>query len=154
MEEEPTYQLSVLNPRRRWPVSEHSLLDAMAAALRRHRATGARVNLALVDDPEISRLHELHLRQKGPTDVLTFDLRDSVAAKSTIDGEIVASVDTAEREAFRRGHPLDAELSLYAVHGILHLLGYNDQTEEGAADMHRVEDEILTSLGVGPVYTS
>ncbi len=74
------------------------------------------------------------------------------AARAVIEGEIVISLDTASREADRRKHSLEAELALYAVHGTLHLLGYDDQDEEKAARMHAVEDEVLVSVGLGRVY--
>ncbi len=60
----------------------------------------------------------------------------------------------AHREARRRHHSTDAELMLYAVHGTLHLLGYEDSQPESAQQMHRTEDAILSELGVGPVYSA
>ncbi len=70
------------------------------------------------------------------------------------DGELVLSIDTAAREARRRDHSTQAELMLYAVHGTLHLLGYEDSQPESAEQMHRTEDAILSELGVGPVYSA
>ena len=107
----------------------------------------------------MAELNDRHLMHDGPTDVLTFDLQDSDEIKTgdlddptSIEGEIVVSVETAAREAARRGHDSDAEAALYVVHGTLHLLGYDDADEEDAAAMHAVEDDILTAVGVGPVY--
>lgn len=74
------------------------------------------------------------------------------APRAVIEGEIVISLDAAAREADSRKHSLEAELSLYAVHGTLHLLGYDDQDEQKAARMHAVEDEVLASVGLGRVY--
>ena len=89
--------------------------------------------------------------------MLTFDLRDEKTLtggshNNCIEGEIVVSVDTADREADLRGHDITAELTLYAIHGTLHLLGFDDQASEDAARMHSLEDDILSSLGVGPVF--
>lgn len=64
----------------------------------------------------------------------------------------MVSAETARREARARRISTEAELTLYVVHGLLHLLGYDDQAPEQAARMHRTEDEILASLGLGPVY--
>ena len=116
----------------------------------------------------MTRLNQRHLNRREPTDVLAFDLRDELSAvrrdQSTadrevadiegpaIDGEIILSVDTAAREAQERGHACKAELALYAVHGTLHLLGYDDDREDSAAAMHEVEDEVLAAIGLGPVY--
>ena len=55
-------------------------------------------------------------------------------------GDVVISVETAARQAAERGRSLDDELSLLVAHGILHLLGYDDETEEGAEEMRRHEE--------------
>jgi probable rRNA maturation factor len=87
-----------------------------------------------------------------PTDVLSFALNDMVpetpAPGATrgaprLLGDIVISVDTAVRQAAAHGVTLDRELALLAVHGLLHLLGYEDETEAGAARMRDREREIL-----------
>ncbi len=58
-------------------------------------------------------------------------------------GDVVISVDTAQRQADKHGLKLEFELALLTVHGILHLLGYEDETEAGAALMRDKECEIL-----------
>ena len=156
MDDEPTYEITVTDERDvTTPVAE-GLIDAIRAALRRHKAAHARINLAMVDDEAMALLNEKHLQHSGPTDVLTFDLRDdafgSEGASWQVDGQIVVSAETATREAAARGHGEEAELALYAVHGVLHLLGYDDADEAEAARMHELEDEILQSLGFGYVY--
>ena len=108
--------------------------------------------MALVNDATMARLNRKHLGHNGPTDVLSFDLRDDVNTNTTVDGEIVMSVDMAARQARQRGHTVEAELALYAVHGTLHLLGYDDRRKADAARMHEMEDEILYSIGFGTVY--
>ena len=134
------------------------LREAVEATLRRHRTPAAQISVAIVDDGRMAHLNELHLKRDGPTDVLAFDLRDpppagqAMAPGEPVDGEIIVSVDTAAREANERGHGLDAELALYAVHGTLHLLGYDDRNERDGARMHEIEDEILSAIGVGAVY--
>jgi len=127
------------------------LKKAIRAALRRHRVTVARLSIALVDDQLIARLNRKYLGHRGPTDVLSFDLRDRQAEKGTVEGELVISVDTAKQEAKRRGHSMGIELALYAVHGVLHLLEYDDVSRRSAMRMHRMEDAILTSAGIRAV---
>ena len=158
MEDDSPYDIVIVRASGRGPVSDECLADAIRATLSRHRTPEAQISVALVDDPCIAELNQTYLHHQGPTDVLAFDLRDAVENETAnvtpglLDGEIVVSVDTAAREAQARGHGLDAELALYVVHGALHLLGYDDRAEADAARMHAVEDEILASIGVGPVY--
>ena len=166
MEEEPEYEIAIIRVSGDAPACDERLQNAIEEALRRHSTSRARLSVALVDDAHMARLNELHLDHTGPTDVLAFDLSDEAsiranrahagseahAARPTLDGDIAISVDTAAREAAQRGHSIEAELALYALHGTLHLLGYDDKNEQDAARMHAFEDDILTTIGFGPVY--
>ncbi len=157
MEDDSPYEISIVRAGVEQDVSDRKLVDVVEATLRLHHVSKASISVALVDDPQIAELNAAHLSHDGPTDVLTFDLwdnkdRDGGAHDNCIEGEIVVSVDTAAREAKSRGHDITTELALYAVHGTLHLLGFDDQASEDAARMHSLEDDILSSQGVGPVY--
>lgn len=134
--------------------AEAGIRKAIVAVLRRHRAGRARISVALVDDGVMARLNRDFRGHKGPTDVLSFDLRDAENGPIVIDGEIVISVDMAAKRAREHGHTVTAELALYAVHGTLHLLGYDDRSKSDATRMHVMEDEILTSIGFRAVYTA
>lgn len=109
------------------------------------------LSVAIVDDTQMARLHRRYLNLPGTTDALSFDLRDEQAG-AEVQGELVLCFDEAVRQARRRGHEARLELLLYAVHGLLHLLGYDDRDPRAAAAMHRREDELLTVVGVGPVF--
>lgn len=157
MEDEPEYQVSVTSVNSRLPVDEGALANAARAVLRLHATPSARMNLALVDDARMAQLNLRHLAHEGPTDVLTFNLAQSESIRDPqpqprIDGEIVVSVDTAAREAARHGHGVEAELALYVVHGVLHLLGMDDHDARSAKEMHEIEDGVLSDLGYGRVY--
>ncbi len=160
MEDDSGYDITVTSECELERLLAGLLRSAIKATLSRHRTPAAQISLALVDDDHIAQLNGIHLDHDGPTDVLTFDLSDRKAAEAArvddnavpVEGEIVVSVDTAAREARRRGHGIDAELALYAVHGTLHLLGYDDRTAADSDRMHRTEDVILESLGLGPIY--
>ncbi|MCP4245699.1 MAG: rRNA maturation RNase YbeY [bacterium] len=126
------------------------LQPLLELALQRHDCPTARLNCALVDDPEIARLNEQYLGHQGPTDVLSFDL--SEPGQPGLEGEIVVSVETARREAEERNHDVGAEVALYCLHGTLHLLGYEDAQPDQARRMHETEDGLLAAAGIGPVY--
>jgi probable rRNA maturation factor len=103
------------------------------------------INVVLVDDQTMTSLHERFMGHTGPTDVLTFDLRDD-AARPEIEGEIAISVDAARRQARRWRASTAEELLRYVIHGVLHLLGYDDDTPAGRRRMRRQENKVLASL--------
>jgi probable rRNA maturation factor len=154
MEDEPPLQITVTHLAETQTVAESRIRTAVEATLRRQGVTAAGINVAVVDDKVMARLNKAYLGCDGTTDVLAFDLRDDPEEGKRIDGELVVSIDTAAREASERGHTVDAELALYVAHGVLHLLGFKDDQPETAARMHELEDEILSSIGVGPVFGS
>jgi len=152
MDDESSYQLRITSTDGREVIALNGFLQtAVETALRLHHVAAADVHFVLTSDAEIARLNQTFLGHDGPTDVLTFDLTEG-SAPTVIEGEVVLSLDTAAREAARRRHSTEAELTLYALHGVLHLLGYDDATVEQARRMHRMEDRLLTSIGLGRVY--
>lgn len=109
----------------------------------------------------MSRLHKDFGGTDGTTDVLTFDLSDRaiepdrkecVNNTTGIDSDIVVCLDEALRHSIPGGYPVERELLLYVVHGVLHCLGHDDHDPGHAAAMHRAEDDILRAIGVGAVY--
>ena len=111
------------------------------------------LSIALVNDGTMSHLHQQFLGGDGPTDVLTFGLEHDSRGRIT-SGEVIVCVPEARRQARRRGHPAQREVLLYALHGLLHLSGFDDRTASGFRAMHRMEDDILTRLGIGPVFAA
>jgi probable rRNA maturation factor len=111
------------------------------------------LSIALLGDPQMSELHHDFLGILGPTDVLTFEL-DTDSHGRVTSGEIAICVPEARRQARRRGGKIEREILLYAIHGMLHLAGFDDRTDRGFQLMHRREDQILIALGVGPVFGS
>lgn len=126
------------------------LRSAAEAAARRERIAIARLDVLVVDDAYMSRLHERHAGETGATDVLTFDARED--RSRPIDADIVICADEAARRAAEFSHSIERELLLYCLHGLLHCLGYDDHDEAGWKRMHAREDEILAEIGVGPVF--
>jgi probable rRNA maturation factor len=109
------------------------------------------LSLAIVPAKPMSSLHKKFLGQPGPTDVLTFEL-DHDSRGRTIAGEIIICSTIAKSRSRRLAHPLAHELLLYAIHGLLHLCAFDDRTASTFAAMHAKEDEILTRIGIGPVF--
>jgi probable rRNA maturation factor len=100
------------------------------------------ISLAFLTDAALARLHGDFLNDPSPTDVITFPGDDS----GEFAGEICVSVDRAAREAAKRRRPFALELTLYVVHGWLHLAGLDDLTAPGRQAMRRGERRLLAAL--------
>lgn len=90
------------------------------------------VEFILVSDRTITRVHGEFLSDPTPTDVITFH-----------HGEILISLDTAEKQAAEHSESFEREVARYMVHGLLHLAGWSDYEPAERAEMHRIQEEIL-----------
>jgi len=131
-----------------------SWLVKHALAVGEHLDLEGELRVRVVGDTEMARAHERHLRAASTTDVMTFDLADGAAARGApVDADLLVCVDEAVRRADEHGYPVERELLLYVVHGLLHCLGHDDHDEAAYRRMHDLEDEILESIGVGATFT-
>ena len=123
---------------------------AMAVGgLRRSRGR-ALVELAWVDSPEMRRLNLRHRGERNSTDVLSFGDRELDPETGALRlGEIVANLEEARRQARKRRLAVSAEAALYAVHGLLHILGMSDDDEAARAEMRRAERVCLQRARIG-----
>jgi probable rRNA maturation factor len=116
----------------------------------------AELSFIIVDDAAMADLHQQYSGVSGTTDVLTFDLSEPPSSLASslqpLEGEIYLCLDEARRRAAERAHDVNRELLLYALHGVLHLLGYDDHTPSDHRRMHAEEDRLLRLVGVGPVF--
>ncbi len=128
------------------------LTDALTANVERileeYNLSGGEVGLILVDDRYIRSLNKQYRDKDAPTDVLSFsflepDSADSAGDKEFAVGDIYVSVDRARGQALDAGHSLEREIILLAVHGLLHLLGYDHEEEEEKQLMQNKEREII-----------
>lgn len=117
------------------------------------RGTGRRVELSItfIDDTVILELNRRYRGKDEPTDVLSFPMNEEIredGGKVLLLGDVVISLETAARWAEDAGQDLAIEVVQLAVHGTLHLLGYDHETDEEAAQMSALEREIINSLGM------
>src|SRR5262245_17211182 len=109
--------------------------------------TEAELSVSLVDDGEIARLAGAYGRRPRATDVLAFAQREGPGRGSArVLGDVVISLDTARRQAARRGVPLDRELRVLLVHGCLHLLGMDHLRAGDRARMRALERHLRWEL--------
>lgn len=110
------------------------------------RGLGLSVDLCWVSDEEIAELHRRHFGKREATDVVSFPMLDfDPESRSFLLGEIAVSIDTARRESQARALPCDEELSRYALHGFLHLIGYCDDTLRERRTMTAHQERILAA---------
>jgi len=107
----------------------------------------ASASLVLVGEKRMRALNNLFRGQDVPTDVLAFSAGESVSPEDRgYLGDIVISVDTARQQAGERGFDLESELCVLTLHGFLHLLGHDHETDGG--EMRRLEYRLRRKLGI------
>jgi probable rRNA maturation factor len=115
------------------------------------------VAVRLIGDAEMARLNEKYRKKKGPTDVLSFPAAADAAKPGTLRrqvrkaggeflGDIAISPTLARRNAKLLGRQLPEELKVLILHGVLHLLGYDHETDRG--EMERIEVRLRRKLGI------
>jgi probable rRNA maturation factor len=141
--------VEIVNLQKKVKVPTRKLRAAVEHTIREELGRDVCVNVAIVTDEKIAELNEDFLERKGPTDVLAFPFGEDEAVDEPdrLFGEIVISADRARAEAKARRIDVAQELVLYAVHGMLHLAGYDDLTAKEAGKMHAREVRILRDLG-------
>lgn len=121
---------------------------SVLAKEKKHQLTSkTQVNFLFVNDREIKKWHKEYLYDPTPTDVISFSMREGGHSMGEdILGDIVISVDTAKRQAKENGKKLNEELTLYMIHGVLHLLGYDDLTPQKKKKMDAVQFPLLEKV--------
>ncbi len=151
------FDVWVANTQEQVPVDDGFLCEVTRSVLACEGIDAAEISLAVVTDPEIHEINRRYLGHDHPTDVISFllserDESESIEPARQIDGEIVMSGETAMRTAGEFGCSPRDELTLYLVHGLLHLCGYDDQTENDRESMRARERVHLQKVGIEPHY--
>lgn len=137
---EITYQVAFSDDRIRFQ-------QAAQWIAQRYGFSTLRVSIAIVDDATIHQLNCEYLDHDWPTDVISFIFEvDDV--RRCVEGEVIVSADTATRLSRAAGWRPKDELLLYVVHGLLHLAGLDDTTEQEQLAMRAAEQACLVALGV------
>jgi probable rRNA maturation factor len=138
------------------PAAEAVIERAVAAALavgRLDHAPAAELSVVLTDDAGIATLNGQWRRKDRPTNVLSFPAAPPHAiVAAPLIGDIVLAYETIAREAAADAMAFDDHLAHLAVHGLLHLFGYDHLDDDEAEKMERLETRILADLGVADPY--
>src|SRR5215207_2698838 len=135
------------------PFPEDLLERAATAALEHEsQSLDSELSIILTDD---ARLHELNLNYLGvdaSTDVLSFPASETDPETGAhYIGDILISIPRAQAQADAAGHPLESEVQLLVVHGVLHLLGHDHAEAEEKARMWQAQAEVLERIGLGNI---
>ena len=103
------------------------------------------ISIAIMNDSEIRELNSKHLSHDYATDVISFDLSRQ---DDFVEGEIIASVETADREAVEHGWQGDDELLFYIIHGMLHIVGLGDKKPKEIKAMRAAESHYLAQFNL------
>ena len=142
-------EIEISNQQDAHPVDEQRLVSAARRILQDEGIRDGVVSLAIVNDSTIHELNRRYLQHDYATDVLSFVLEDE---EDRLEGEVIVSADTAAANCGRFGWSRDDELLLYLVHGMLHLVGYDDHEPDEQRLMRQREQHYLARFGVQARY--
>ncbi|MGD0207716.1 MAG: rRNA maturation RNase YbeY [Verrucomicrobiota bacterium] len=156
--------VTIANRQRVRKINRRRLKKIANALLAELEIKKAEIGICLATAPEMTRLNETFLKHKGSTDVITFDYANKVAQASrlprpsnrrqsssrdgcaTLHGEIFVCVDEAVLQARQFGTSWQSEVIRYLVHGVLHLLGFDDSSAGARRKMKREENRRLREI--------
>ena len=148
----------VLNRQRKVPFRRREVAEFLAR-LQAEVAGGREIALCVVSDAAMRRYNRRFRAHDAPTDVLSFPPGQTSAGASRragtpcagMAGDLLVSAETARRQARRVGHSVEEEMKILALHGALHLLGYDHERDNG--EMARLERRWRRRLGLSPALT-
>lgn len=140
---------------------QQAMLDELlqCAATELSLTPNTEMSVTFVDNPTIQQYNREYRQKDQPTDVISFAIEDqgedeqTIILDETIDlprelGDILISVERAQEQAEEYGHSFDRELGFLAVHGFLHLNGYDHMVEEDEKEMFGLQEKILRDYGL------
>jgi len=143
----------ILNKQKKVRLAIRPLGSFLRQAQRELKIDGSEITVALVSDADIARWNEAYRKKKGPTDVLSFPAVSGAGRRAAggrkageILGDIAIAPETAERYAKKSGRSLPTEIRVLMLHGVLHLMGYDHESDNG--QMNRIERRLRRRLGI------
>lgn len=147
-------QLRVRNQQHARPIN-----GALVRSLTRHlleerlNLTGYELSIHFISARRMAEINRQYLQHPGSTDVITFDYREGYEGiqerEAELSGEIFISVEDATRQACEFKTTWQEEIARYVIHGVLHLLGYDDLASGDRREMKREENRLLREISTG-----
>lgn len=146
-------KLEIIDLQKFYPISK-SWVKKLLKAILKMEEKDAELNIVFVDNKKIKEINKTYLGHNYATDVLSFAYDEPLHKKGksplpgdTVMGEMIISVEMATKIAEKHRYAVEGEIALYLIHGLLHLLGYDDKQKGEAKEMHRKEKELLLNFG-------
>ena len=146
----------ILNKQNKVRLATRPLREFLRRTQRELKIADAEITVAFVSDAEIAKWNESYRNKKGPTDVLSFPAttgashalraKKNGAQPVEILGDIAIAPETARRYARKNGRSLKTEIRVLILHGVLHLMGFDHETDTG--QMNRMEQKLRLRLGI------
>ena len=146
----------ILNKQRKVRQARRTIEKFLERTQRELRIADSEITVAFVSDQEIAQWNERYRKKSGPTDVLSFPAVSGSGPASPgrqngrrvpgVLGDIAIAPETARRYARNHGRTLDNELRVLMLHGVLHLMGYDHESDHG--QMNRIEQKLRRRLGI------
>ena len=154
----PAQRVDIADEQAYVSIDERRVREVVGTVLSREGVESFEVSVGLVDDEAIHAINRRFLSHDHPTDVLSFRLDETLPLDESsprsdvtrLQGEIVISAETALRVASEIGAAFEDELTLYLVHGLLHLCGYDDHHTEDRLRMRQRETTLLNLWNIRP----
>ena len=137
------------NRQDKYKIKKNNLKEKAQAILDALGSPDSELSILFLDDPQIAVLNKNYLQREGPTNVIAFPMREGAFAEINPDllGDVVISLETAEKEGLAAGMSMKDRLGELMIHGILHLFGYDHEASETEAmRMEAKSRELLKQL--------
>ena len=141
-------EISVRNQQRKIKISPSLVREVARRTLEALGCSDAECSVLLVSDRRIRDLNHAYRKVASATDVLAFPMREGPGGElyPGLLGDVVISVERARSQALEMGHSLTTEISILLVHGLLHLIGWDDATAVSRKEMFAMQEEILKQV--------
>jgi probable rRNA maturation factor len=140
----PKLEVTVRTYQRKWRINDspfRKFLQNIWIGLHtgRKTPTAAELTVVFLNNKQMQTYNRKYRKKDYPTDVLSFPVNEAVDGKRYL-GDLLISVPKAASQALEKGHSLSREIRILLLHGILHLLGYDHETDHG--QMERLEQRL------------
>jgi len=132
-------RVTVVSAHKKYRISNADIVKTVRFVLRAEGVKAGDINIVFVTDPYIRRLNKAYLHHSCTTDVISFRLGEG----KVVEGEVYVSLDTARKQAKEYHVTFTNEVKRLVIHGILHLLGYDDRRKKDRETMRCKEDAYL-----------